>query len=220
MWDKAEKFLLKDKDLEPLIKIYRKCSLKPRPRKYYFEDLVDAIVQQQLSMNSATAIFNRIKKTVSENRNVSAEKRKHKWRAGETLSLVITPKDIQKIASSDLRRCGLSRSKINYIKILSDKVIRKELEIMKMDELSNKEILQELVAVKGIGRWTVEMFMMFTLARPDIFPVDDLGLRNAFQKLIKPMDKNEIEKYALRWKPYRTIASWYIWKSVEKNSKE
>ena len=76
--------------------------------------------------------------------------------------------------------------------------------------------MEELIKVKGIGRWTAEMFLMFALARPDIFPADDMGLQNAFKKLIKRNLKPEkMAKFAERWKPYRTVASWYIWKSLE-----
>ncbi|MCH7640598.1 DNA-3-methyladenine glycosylase 2 family protein [Patescibacteria group bacterium] len=195
MWKKAEDFLSKDKYIGPLIKKYGKCTLRPRPKKEYFEDLVDAIVQQQLSLAAAATIFKRVKESVG----------------GE-----VVPDRILRKRDETLRKCGLSYSKVSFIKDLSKKVKSRELKLNKLSKLSDEEVMEELIAVKGIGGWTAEMFLMFSLARPDIFPVDDMGLQNAFKKLIGRNTKPEtMAKLAGRWKPYRTIASWYIWRSLE-----
>jgi len=228
MWKEAEEFLAKDKYIAPLITKYGHCTLKPRRKKYYFEDLVDAIVQQQLSMKAASAIFNRVKETIYRNYELGimnygkTKKRKtfgdkeHKWRVGATKNVEITPEKILTLTNEELRTCGLSRAKIVYVKDLSEKVISGQLEILDLDKLPDKAIIEELTEVKGIGEWTAQMFLMFTLARPDIFPVGDLGLRNAFDRAVKKgLNREEMEKSALRWKPYRTIASWYIWKTLE-----
>ena len=215
MWKDAEEFLSKDKYIFPLITIYGHCDLKPRNKRYYFEDLVDAITQQQLSMKAASSIFNKVKERIANNQKTVVNK-KHKWRIDTTKNVEITPEKILSLSDEDLRMCGLSRTKVSYIKDLADKVITNKLKINGMDKLSDEEIMKELVAVKGIGEWTAHMFLMFTLGRPDIFPLGDLGLRNAFGKIIKMgLDKKQMEKFSHRWKPYRTIASWYIWKGLE-----
>jgi len=195
MWKDAESFLKKDKYIGPLVKKYGRCTLRPRKKSKYFEDLVDAIVQQQLSLKAAATIFGRIKKVLD----------------GE-----VTPEEIIRKRVETLRACGLSYSKIKYLKDLSNRVKSGKLKLNKLDKLLDDEVMEELIEVKGIGRWTAEMFLMFALARPDIFPVDDIGLQNAFKKLVKKnMKTDKMEKFVERWKPYRTIASWYIWRSLE-----
>ena len=89
--------------------------------------------------------------------------------------------------------------------------------IQLLDKLPDEEVIAELVAVKGIGRWTAEMFLMFSLGRHDIFPVDDLGIRKGFEKVTgRKFDKEKSAKFALKqWSPYRTVASWYLWRSLE-----
>jgi DNA-3-methyladenine glycosylase II len=215
MWKDAEEFLSKDGYISPLIKKFGHCDLKPRNERYYFEDLVDAITQQQLSMKAASSIFNRIKDKIRD-RKKEVNSIKHKWRIGATKNVEITPEKILTLTEEDLRECGLSRAKISYLKDLSQKVLSNKLKINRLDKLPDEEIMKELISVKGIGEWTAHMFLMFSLGRPDIFPSGDLGLRNAFEKVIKRgLDRKQIEKFALRWRPYRTIASWYIWKSLE-----
>lgn len=215
MWKNAEEYLSNDRYIGPLIEKYGHCTIRPRPKKYYFEDLIDSIVQQQLSMKAAASIFNRIKKKISDN-NDSKIPGKHKWREDMTLSVEVTPEKILALTDTKLRECGLSKAKVIYVKNLAKKVIGQEIKFENLDKLTDEEVVGELIAVKGIGEWTSHMFLMFTLGRPDIFPSGDLGLRNAFEKVIKKeLDKKQMEKFALRWKPYRTIASWYIWKALE-----
>jgi len=208
MWDKAEKFLLKDKYIGPLVKKYGKCKIRPIDQKDYFKDLVDAIVQQQLSLKAAATIFGRITKELGGK---------------------VTPERILRKKDETLRACGLSYSKIKYLKDLSSRVSAKGrsssgrkkgeyLDLSKLDKLSDEKVMEELIAVKGIGRWTSEMFLMFALARPDIFPVGDMGIRKGVL-LLRPSfakaTEGQVEKFAERWKPYRTVASWYIWKSLD-----
>src|SRR4030042_4463136 len=210
MWKEAEEFLAQDKYISPLVEKYGHCALKPLPKKYYCEDLVDAIIQQQLSMSAATAIFNRVKLSIADRKD-SKISDKHKWRSNKTLKVKITPKKILMLSDKNFRDCGLSRAKIIYIRDLAGKVIANKLLIKKLDKLMDDEVIEKLTAVKGIGIWTAHMFLMFSLARQDIFPVGDLGLRNAFKKVVgKNLDNNKMEKFSYRWKPYRTIAAWYI----------
>ena len=139
MWDKAEKFLAKDKYIGPLVKKYGKCKIRPIDQKDYFKDLVDAIVQQQLSLKAAATIFGRITKELGGK---------------------VTPERILRKKDETLRACGLSYSKIKYLKDLSSRVKNGNLVLSKMNKLSDQEVMEELIAVKGIGRWTSEMFLM------------------------------------------------------------
>jgi DNA-3-methyladenine glycosylase II len=217
MWKSAEEFLIKDKYIAPLVKKYGHCTIKSRNKKYYFEDLVDAITQQQLSMKAASSIFNRLKEVLAtQNETASKNSVEHKWRESRTLNVEITPETILRLKEDDLRGCGLSRAKVFYLRDLSEKALNGELQVKNLDKLPDEEIIKKLVTVKGIGEWTAHMFLMFTLGRPDIFPSGDLGLRNAFEKIVKKgQDRKQMEKFAERWKPYKTVASWYLWRSLE-----
>ncbi len=217
MWEEAEKFLMDDRYIAPLINKYGHCTIRPRNSKYYFEDLVDAIVQQQLSIKAASSIFNRLKDALVSKRNTFTKVGvKHKWRELNTQQIDITPDKILNLSENTLRNCGLSRAKTLYIMDLSQKTLNGELHIDKLNSLSDSEVVGELIKVKGIGEWTAHMFLMFTLGRPDIFPSKDLGIRNAFEKIIKKGQSiKQMEKTALRWKPFRTVASWYLWRGLE-----
>jgi 3-methyladenine DNA glycosylase/8-oxoguanine DNA glycosylase len=195
MWKKAETFLAKDKYLGSLVKKYGPCRIKHGQKKDYFVDLVDAITSQQLSGKAARTIFERVKVGLG----------------GEIL-----PESILKTKDEKFRKWGLSRAKTLYVKDLATRVKDGRLKIDKLDKLSDAEVMQELIAVKGIGRWTAEMFLMFTLARPDIFPVDDLGISKGMNKLLKKrISPDKMAQFAMRWKPYKTVAAWYVWKVVD-----
>lgn len=196
MWEEATKYLQKDVYISPLVKKWGKCKIKPIKKSLYFEDLVDAICSQQLSSKAAKTIYNRVK---------------------DLMNGKFEPAKILKTEDQKLRDCGLSWAKVKYVKDLASHVKSGKLEIKKLDKLPDEEVINELVAVKGIGRWTAEMFLMFSLARPDIFPVDDLGIQKGFTKITgKKWDKKKASKFAEKhWKPYRTVASWYLWRSLE-----
>jgi DNA-3-methyladenine glycosylase II len=198
MWNDAERVLLEDKLIGPLVKKWGSCSIKPRLHKDYFEHLCANIIGQQLSGNVADIISERFKKKVGSK---------------------INPETVLRTKDQDLRDCGMSWGKVSYVKDLALKTKNGELKTKSLDNLSDEEVIKELVAVKGIGRWTAEMFLMFTLGRPDIFPVDDLGIKKGFEKVTgKKFDKKKSAKFAERnWKPYRTVASWYLWRSLENN---
>ncbi len=196
MWKDAEEFLKKDKYISPLIEKWGSCTAKPIDKKLYFEDLIDAITSQQLSGKAAKTIFGRVK---------------------ELCKGKMTPENILKKKDEELRNCGLSWAKVKYVKDLASRVKGGQLNIGELDSLSDEEVIRELVEVKGIGRWTAEMFLMFSLCRGDIFPVDDLGIKKGFEKVIgKKFDKIKSAKFAEKtWSPYRTVASWYLWRSLE-----
>lgn len=195
LWVEAERFLSKDKYIGPLIKKHGPCKIKPSKKKDYFYDLVDAICSQQLSGKAAATILNRVRVGLGND---------------------VSPIKILKVKDEKFRSWGLSWAKIKYIKDLSQKVKSREVEIEKLNRLPDEEVIKELVSVKGIGRWTSEMFLMFSLAREDVFPVDDLGINKGVEKLLKKrVSSQKMAEFSLRWKPYRTAASWYIWRSLD-----
>ena len=195
MWQDAEKNLKKDKHIAPLVKEWGKCTIKPIRKSLYFEDLVEAIVSQQLSGKAASTIFRRVKKLLKK----------------------VEPSSILKTKDQKLRDVGLSWQKVSYVKDLASMVDKKELKLGLLNKLDDGQVIEELTKVKGIGNWTAEMFLMFGLGRPDIFPIDDLGIKKGFEKVTKrEWDKIGSSKFAEKhWKPYRTIASWYLWRSLE-----
>ena len=117
-----------------------------------------------------------------------------------------------------LKSCGLSRQKITYLKSLSNAFIKKDINPVKWSYLSDEKIISELIKVKGIGRWTAEMFLIFNLCRPDVFPVDDLGLIKGIcisYNIEYPITKERALKMSKKWKPYRSVAIWYFWRSLD-----
>jgi len=164
----------------------------------YFIDIIESIISQQLSIKASDTIFGRFKKLFPIE--------------------LITPKGILKIPDEKIRECGISYSKIKYIKGISQAVEDKTIDLNNLDKLSNEEVIIEMVKLKGIGVWTAEMFLMFTLDRPDVFSAGDLGLQNAIVKLYKLKDKpskDELLKISSKWAPYRTTASRILWRSLE-----
>src|SRR6266540_166577 len=126
------------------------------------------------------------------------------------------------LTDEQLRQAGLSRQKSAYLRDLGAKVTSGELPVHSLHELTDDEVIQAIVKVKGLGRWSAEMFLMFRLRRPDVLPVDDLGIVTAIQRLYKLRKKPEadrIRKLGEAWRPYRTVACWYLWRSLE-NKKE
>lgn len=160
-----------------------------------YESLVEAIITQQLSGKAADSISGRFKSMYPR---------------------YPRPADVLKTSDAKLRRAGLSKMKVSYIKDLSKKIETREIRIRSLEEKSDEEVVEELTKVKGIGRWTAEMFLIFSLGRLDVLPVGDLGLRKGVQRLFsldELPDAKKIEELAEGWRPYRTVATWYLWKS-------
>lgn len=195
MWNQAEKTLAKDKYLGSLVKLWGHCQIKSKKHTDYFQGLVGDIIGQQLSGKVADVIESRVQKLMKNK---------------------VTPERILALPEQDLRDCGMAWSKVRAIKDLALRTKSGQLKVKILDKLTDEEVRRELIAVKGIGPWTADMFLMFKLGRPDIFPVDDLGIRNGFEKITgKKFDKIKSAKFAERWKPFRTVASWYIWRSLD-----
>ncbi len=128
----------------------------------------------------------------------------------------ITPDKVLSLSNEELRSCGMSWGKVSCIKDLAEKVKNGNFKTIKLNNMSDEEVVKELTKVKGIGEWTAHMFMMFTLGRADVFPAGDLGIKKGVQKItVKKLEGDKLVKFSLCWKPYRTVASWYIWKSLD-----
>ena len=128
-----------------------------------------------------------------------------------------TPEELLAVPEEDLRAAGLSGRKVSYIRDLATHVLDGELELDRFDDLSDEEVIEEIVAVRGLGRWSAEMFLMFHLGRPDVFSGGDLGLRKAIQVeygLDEMPTSQEAEERAERWSPHRTLAAVYLWESL------
>jgi DNA-3-methyladenine glycosylase II len=160
--------------------------------------LLRSIVGQQLSTKAARTIYGRMLELFGGH--------------------APTPKQLLAADPDAIRAAGLSRPKINYLRDLAQHVEDGELELDRLDELSDEKIIEELTAVKGIGEWSAHMFLMFHLGRPDVLPVGDQGIRNAVKtqyRLRKLPDATRLEKLARPWRPYRTLACLYLWSSLD-----
>lgn len=187
-----------DPALAPVIARHGICPI--RPHSQYYEALVDSIIGQQLSVKAAASIRQRFDNHFG----------------GHCPS----PSQILDTSTEALRTLGLSRAKAAYISDLAQRVQDGSLEFSHFDELSNASIVQELTAVKGIGEWTAHMFLMFCMGRADVLPYGDLGVRNGIAKLYglaAAPDKAAVERVAAEnsWHPYESIASWYVWQSLD-----
>ncbi len=117
-----------------------------------------------------------------------------------------------------LKSCGLSKQKINYLKSLADAFLNNDINPKKWTKLNDEEIINQLITIKGIGRWTAEMFLIFNQCRPDIFPADDLGLIKGICNLYNlkyPITKEHAIRLSKKWKPWRSVATWYFWRSLD-----
>lgn len=164
----------------------------------YFSDLAGAIVGQQLSAKAADTIWGRILNIVDG--DMTAEK-------------------ILNVSDEALRQAGCSRNKIRYIKNIAEAVNNHTLDLENIKQYDNEEIIRQLTAIKGVGRWTAEMFLIFSLAREDVFAFGDIGLLNAINKLYGKRDntlnKEEVKAITEKWQAYRSYASLYLWKSLD-----
>lgn len=191
-----------DPRLAPLIAKHGLYQVEPHTN--YYQDLVDSIIGQQLSVKAAATILGRFKDLFG----------------GELPS----PAQILEQDIETLRSVGLSRPKAGYIRDLAGHVIDGSVKFGHLPKLSNEEIVQELTSVKGIGEWTVHMFLMFCMGRLDVLPVGDLGIRNGIRALYgldHAPSPAEVTKVAadFSWHPYESVASWYVWRSLENEPK-
>jgi DNA-3-methyladenine glycosylase II len=164
--------------------------------KYLFENLIETIISQQLSGKAAETIFNRFKSHFNP-------------------TTFPTPAQVLAVSPEQLRSLGISTAKSNYIHNVAQAFIDKKITIETVQVMSDEEIITTLTQIKGLGKWSAEMILIFTLNRPDIFSFGDLGLRNAIKNLYGISAKEEILKLTETWSPNRSLASWYLWRSLE-----
>lgn len=180
--------LADDPVLGPLVE--RHGRLEVEPAEDPFRRLVTAIVNQQLSTESAAAIRERLFERFG-----------------------ITPAGILDAEPSSLREVGLSARKVEYLRSVAEAFRRGELAPSALEELSDEEVLERLTSIRGVGTWTGKIFLMFGLGRPDVFPVEDLGIRKGMRALFGELDRGEMVERAERWRPHRSRASLYVWRA-------
>lgn len=169
-----------------------------QPKRGRFQSLVRSILAQQISTAVARSMLRKLEARLAPNK--------------------LTPASLGQLSFDELRAIGLSRQKATYLQDLTEKVTSKTVRLHRVHRLTDEEIIAELIQVKGIGRWTVQMFLIFCLGRPDVFAPDDFGLRSAIQRLygLPELPKRaEAEEIATPWRPHATVASWYLWRSLE-----
>lgn len=187
-----------DPRLAAIIDAVGRCTLAPRAEGTHFAAVARAIVYQQLSGKAASTIHGRFAALFGDG--------------------VPAARPLLALGDGALRSVGLSRQKIGYLRDLATRVAGGEIAIEELHTLSDAEILTALTSVKGVGRWTAQMFLIFRLGRPDVLPDLDLGIRKAIQRTYRlralPTPKRVLEIGA-QWAPHRTVAAWYLWRSLD-----
>ncbi|MEO8658669.1 MAG: DNA-3-methyladenine glycosylase [Bryobacteraceae bacterium] len=169
-------------------------------REPVFDTLVRSIVYQQLSGKAAATIFGRLSEAVANSK-------------GE-----LTPRSLLKLKQEEARAVGISQQKYSYLRDLAERTVARQVNFAKLSDLSDDEVIAHLTQVKGVGVWTAHMFLIFALQRPDVLPTGDLGVRTAIKRawdLEELPTPEAMEAIAAPWRPYRSIASWYLWRNLD-----
>lgn len=194
-WPQAKRQLSRrDPVLRKLIKAFPDASLGGRGDA--FQTLARSIVGQQISVKAAQSIWNRFAEC----------------------SGAVTPDKVAALAPESMRACGLSGSKVRYLHDLAAHFSSGDVKPRRWARMSDEDIIQDLIRVKGLGRWSVEMFLIFHLMRPDVLPVDDLGLRRAMERQYndgEPLTKAQMRAIGAPWSPWSSVATWYLWRSLD-----
>ena len=189
-----------DPVMRRLIKQVGPCGLAPETRRPPFQSLVQAVAHQQLHGTAAGTILGRFKKLFPGRRFPRAE-------------------DLAGVTDEQLRACGFSFAKIRAIRDIAEKTLSGVVPASRhIVKLADEEIITRLTAVRGVGRWTVEMLLIFQLGRPDVLPVDDFGVRRGFSRAYKKMampKPRELLAFGEIWRPFRTTAAWYLWRAAD-----
>jgi len=195
-WEQACRELMKqDRILKKLIPKYGSGFLVTRGDA--FNTLARSIVGQQISVAAAQSVWNRV---------LTASKKK------------VNPKTILALSIDELRAAGLSGRKVEYIRDLADHFDSGRLHASQWKDMDDESVIKELTEIRGIGRWTAEMFLIFNLVRPNILPLDDVGLIRAISLNYfsgEPVSRHEAREVAANWAPWRTVATWYMWRSID-----
>ena len=197
-YSRARRLLLRrDPVLAAVIRKHGACGLASAQRADHFSALVRAITGQQLSTKAASTIYARLAALMPGG---------------------VTPGALSLLTDDQMRAVGMSRQKIAYFRDLCEKALSGAVPLEALDAMPDDEVIAALTRVKGIGQWSAEMFLMFRLHRPDVLPVDDLGIVNAVRnvyRLRKRPTADRIRKIGEVWRPYRSVASWYLWRSLD-----
>ena len=190
----CQHLMKKDRVMKRLIPQFGDASLQSRGDA--FVTLARSIVGQQISVKAAQTVWDRF----------------------AALCKKITPAGVLKLKVDDMRAAGLSVRKVEYLVDLALHFSTKQVHVSKWVDMEDEAIIDELVAIRGIGRWTAEMFLMFYLMRPNVLPLDDVGLINGISRNYfsgEPVSRSDAREVAQAWKPYCTVATWYIWRSLD-----
>ena len=178
----------KDKQLKPILSKYGYPPFWTRPNT--FETLVLTILEQQVSLASAYAAYKKLKERLPK----------------------VTPKNLLQLTDEELRSCSFTRQKTVYVRELANAIISKRIDLKSFEEKENDVVRNELIQLKGIGNWTIDIYLLHALQRTDVFPIGDLALVNAIRMIKEEtLTKEEILKLSNKWKPYRSIATMMLW---------
>jgi len=193
-WERAKRSLgRRDPVMGALMRRYPRIHLVSRGDP--FLTLARSIVGQQISVKAAQSVWNKFSALVP----------------------VVSPEPVLKIRAKNLRACGLSERKCEYISDLARRFADGAVQAQRWPQMSDEEVIAELVQLRGIGRWTAEMLLMFSLLRPDVFPLDDLGLQKAIRRAYfkRKVSLKTMAKLGAAWSPWRSVATWYLWRSLD-----
>jgi DNA-3-methyladenine glycosylase II len=190
----CEHLMRKDRVLRRLVPKFPGVAIETRGDP--FVTLARSVVGQQISVKAAQSV----------------------WTRFSGLMKTVKPGQVLKLSTEDMRGAGLSARKVEYLQDLATYFQTGKVSVKQWHLMDDEAIITELVAIRGIGRWTAEMFLMFYLLRPDVLPLDDVGLLNGISKLYfsgEPVSRSEVRDLARAWEPYRSVATWYIWRSLD-----
>ena len=194
-WDRAKRSLARrDPTMAAIMRAHPKVFLAKRGEP--FLTLARAICGQQISVKAAQSVWDKVCLCVGE----------------------ITPEGVLGRKRPELRACGLSDRKVEYIADLAQHFANGKIHVHRWPEMDDEAIIAELVEVRGIGRWTAEMFLIFNLLRPDVFPLDDLGLQKGLRLSYfngRKVSLARMKKHGELWRPWRSVATWYLWRSLD-----
>ena len=184
----AINFLTKKEEIfHRIVEMYGIPEVPMRPQG--FQTLVLLILEQQVSIEAAKATFNKLKSQVEN----------------------FLPEDLIVLSDQIYRSCGVSRQKTKYIKGLSEEILNKTIDLETLELKSEKAIREELIKIKGIGNWTIDIYLMFCLQKEDVIPLGDIAVVNTIKELLDIHTKEEMENYTQKWKPYRSMATYFLW---------
>ena len=187
MQEAIDYLLEKDTIFKSIIEQYGMPTIPKRPQG--FETLVLLVLEQQVSIESAKATFLKIKTTLK----------------------TVTPEILVLISDAEFRNLGVSRQKTSYIKALATALINKELDLESLPAKTALQVREELIKIKGIGNWTIDIYLMFCLQEPDLLPLGDIAVVHTIKELLDIHDKNEMQVHTLKWSPYRSFATYLLW---------